>query len=260
MKKTITAILLITLIYSLVYSDTIIMKNGDYLKGKIIFQNEKVVKIKTKFGKVTVPKIEIKTIKMSVITKPKEIVYIKLKSNKKISGIIIQQNSEKMILTHNNTTITISKKNISQLSWEPIIETKKVIYLKKSTKWDSIWRSTVLPSWGQFHNKKKTKGIIIASVIGLLSIATITSQIDYNSKLNDYNNAIIKSDALFNTAEDARKRTNNLIVGLSIAWILNIADAVLFSSNETKKIPPLSGLQSPQLNAGIYGLEFFKRF
>ena len=50
----------------------------------------------------------------------------------------------------------------------------------------AVWRSAILPGWGQMHLGYKTKGVILLSATGILLTGITTAQIMYTSNWNNY--------------------------------------------------------------------------
>jgi hypothetical protein len=255
-----TALVALLILFSLWLSaDIIYMQNGDTLKGTIVYQDQKKVVIKTRFGKMTVAKNKIKTIKITQ-KKPKfERIYLKMTSGQRLSGLLIYQDIKTIKLQVNNKILIIHKDKIIQMSWKPIKDTKKTIIIKKTSRWDAVWRSALIPSWGQFYDNKKTKGFVIVGIMAILAGTTVALQLDYLSKYNDYKSVLPHNPDLYIRAENARKTVNNIIVATFTAWIANIVDAVLFSSSGEKKEVRISGVKL-STSVPLTGLEFFRRF
>lgn len=63
MKKSVIVVFLLFFIFLIANADTIILKNGDMISGKIIFADEKSVIIETDYGKLIVDKEKIDSVK-----------------------------------------------------------------------------------------------------------------------------------------------------------------------------------------------------
>ena len=111
----------------------------------------------------------------------------------------------------------------------------------------SVWRSALLPSWGQFYQERKTMGWIWVGAMGISLIGMGYSYIGYriekkdwdagDHSLDQYNRMEKKSDLYFAFS----------LAALSI-WLLNIADAAIFSPEARKT--GISASVSPDLQTG----------
>ena len=138
---------------------------------------------------------------------------------------------------------------------------------KRKTKGGAMFRSLVVPGFGQFYSGKtlSAAGFLLAEA-GLIGMVVKSSgdytsyQDEYNTQLNNYTNATVPEDIADFKAlvQEARANMNdaNSQVGLftSLAagvWVLNTVHALLtgpsFASNE-KISPPVRLAYDPKLN------------
>lgn len=226
LKKQWTALLTLFCLNGVLFGDTIRLKNGDVLRGTIVHQGARRVVIRTRYGRMSVAKERIHSVRITPKKKQSERVYLQLHGGKRVDGILLQQTDSYLLLQTAGRKRRIPKSSILQMSWRrlPAQPTGRGHYLPPL---ERIWRSALVPSWGQFASGQTTRGIIWATACGGLLISTVAFQIDYQAKLNDYRAFGVHNEDLFRTAEDARKRTNLFILFTLSAWLLNVADAWL---------------------------------
>jgi len=92
---------------------------------------------------------------------------------------------------------------------------------------DSIWRSAVLPGWGQMHNGQHLKGVITGAAFALSLGLTIYNTADQHTKYDKYLKTNENQEAAFKKAEEAA--TSALIFGLITGglYAAGIVDAAL---------------------------------
>ncbi|MBP7281299.1 MAG: hypothetical protein KBA66_06980 [Leptospiraceae bacterium] len=191
-----------------------------------------------------------------------------LAANKILEGKVLYRNS-KYIVTVNIVDVESGKLDFAEqltLSSVEEFESKNEIFVRKISANISgveegsvvirkprapyVWRSALIPGWGQFHKGDEDKAAIIGS-FGILFLGNAISsyqrfqnaQADYNSALGlpyfmgeyalPYNFLTItpKREAVIEA-----QNTANLSLGLLAAfWLLNIGDAYYFEP-EAKKL------------------------
>ena len=246
-----------------ILGDVIYLENGDIIKGKIIQHNPGSVKIKTKYMELTIAKKQIMRIKITRESKDNK------NTIKRIAGVLISQNKKYLIIkTEEGKIIKILKKNLEihepkkkiklkKPKPEIKIKTRRIISIQPLTsadiRWNSIWRSALLPSWGQFYQKKYTKAWIIAGA-GLASITGyLISYFDYRETLNQWNSGN-HSQAITDELQRKVKPLNILTVITTAVWLLNIADAAMFSPDRinSKKMSVAFTDSFKENHLGIY--------
>ncbi len=122
----------------------------------------------------------------------------------------------------------------------------------------ALFRSMILPGWGQFYTNHPGHGITAATLFFGTAGVTIWSALDYGNKaeivdgyeenppLPDPNGTEmpaeyeIRKAGILNTATDdmnsAADRTNYLLIGLGSVWAVNVVDALILGRIESKKI------------------------
>jgi len=253
-------LVVIYFIPSLIFSDVLHLKNGDAIRGTIIIQTKKNIKIKTKYGIIKIPKDEIKKVIITQIKKKDEFIYLKTKNGKRFKGVFIRFDSQYVYLIILKKIKKISKRDIHIMSWEPFSIEREKIYYKQIARWDVVWRSALLPSWGQFYDGQTTKGIVVATIVGGLILSSVGMQLDYMKKKNNYDNAGYHNVSLYETAESARNRVNLFVVLTLSAWFLNIADSIIFSRSRNQEVRREMKLTPVFNSSSGAGFEFNKKF
>lgn len=96
--------------------DTVVLKNGDKLTGKIVGQTDKSVTIKTTYGELTIPRSEIKQIERAPAA-PKEVkAAIRLKNGDKVKGKIIERTDKSVTIETAYGRMTIPRSEIEEIS------------------------------------------------------------------------------------------------------------------------------------------------
>lgn len=139
----------------------------------------------------------------------------------------------------------------------------------------ALFRSTVLPGWGQFYTDKPAHGIISLTLAAAGAGILIWSVFDLREKdaeVEKYKNnditTVIPNDTPQAWAERANKavddknnaveRTNIIIAGLCVAWVGNMIDAFILGNRKSKELKnlyfsciPELGENGPAIYAGI---------
>ncbi|RED92463.1 DUF5683 domain-containing protein [Marinoscillum furvescens] len=99
-----------------------------------------------------------------------------------------------------------------------------------------IWRSSLVPGWGQFYNKEPSKGLFFSiGQVGLIA-GTIFSFSQSGEQRDQANLALMQGDlAQYNSYDKNAKtwKTTGTILGVGAAalWIINIVDATASDKN-----------------------------
>ncbi len=95
------------------------------------------------------------------------------------------------------------------------------------SKWDSTYRSAVLPGWGQFYNNQPVKGAIFSGSIVALATAAIVLHIFGMKAEDSYKSATNRADAIdyHDKAETYYTWRNISTYGMIGVWAINIIDA-----------------------------------
>lgn len=109
----------------------------------------------------------------------------------------------------------------------------------------ALWRSAILPGWGQMYIGYKTKGTIILTTTAILVSGFTTSQILYANNWNNYTNSLKlgRSDdaqVYKSNADDWLLIRNINLVALGSVYVYNLVDALtkkgvnVYTSNNAK--------------------------
>lgn len=258
------------------FGDVIHLTNGDQLKGEIIAQNETSVTIKTRFTTLTVPKHTIARIEKAV--KAEEMINLYMKDGSVWRGIVLRQNEEHILIRRANGRQAIFlKTDIERLDWKAGVQEKQKTgrddrravnkaaaalttggtrprYAGMSAgrvRLESLWRSALVPSWGQFWQGRDTMGYIWAGTTGAALVGMLAARISYTIEKSAW-------DAGDHSQEryDRMKRRSDLHFALSLTalclWALNVADAGVFSPSRAMcGVSLLPAADGPGLQAAV---------
>lgn len=91
-----------------------------------------------------------------------------------------------------------------------------------------LWRSAIIPGWGQMYKKSYIKG----SAILIVEAAAITTAVIFNNRYNSYidkSKATTNADAIRfyqNKANNAKNFRNGFFAGAAAVYVYNIVDAI----------------------------------
>lgn len=177
------------------YSETVILKSGKSLKGTVIDQDRKEIKLKQDDGNILliqiieILKISYKDLNDSEVRKIIELEDGKTLEKQKTNHLdetildgLIEQN--KQIIALSNEVISLSRELEKQNQRiESIEKTFKVA--PKRIRWSVVARSAVLPGWGQYHWNEPIWGSVYLATF-------LSAVVHYNNALSDHQKA--KSD------------------------------------------------------------------
>jgi len=245
----------------------LLLKNGDRIVAKIIKWGSTHHTIKPKYGAVI--KIPIKSIKEILKPGSDYGVFI-LYNNTTVRGYKEKEDFEKFIIISGPKKIVIYKNKIKHTDWtqkpKPYVNQDpkiikvipKIIKNTNNVPLNSMWRSALLPSWGQFYQGKSTKGWIIAALQGASIIGIILSYQKYQSYLDEWNSTSFRTKELHDKISSMANTVDLLKIAAVSIWALNIVDAGIFAPDSLKKNGKrLSYTITPSLS---YALIFELRF
>ncbi len=257
MKKAIL-FLLLSLTSVPIFADLITLNNGDTVKGKILSQTRNLITLKTPYGNLTWKKTKIKKIIYEQKQGKKAIANVYTKQLLLYRGELIKQGIEKLSLkTMDGKTIELNISEIDRINWKKKAQLKFIS--GEDMRMPSLWRSTLLPSWGQFHQQRKTAGYAIAISSGCLALSTLITRLSYNDVKGDYQAIDYDDRELRQKVENWRIAYNISITGLGLVYIYNIVDALIFSPRQQIIQYKKAGLQ-PEFNAVYRGISYLIRF
>jgi len=93
---------------------------------------------------------------------------------------------------------------------------------------NSAVRSLLLPGWGQFHNKQKTKGWIISSLVVISLAGAIYYNGQASSKYDDYTNAGVQNGPLYDDYQTQQTQAMTASLVCAGLWIYAVIDAYAY--------------------------------
>jgi len=254
MMKNISIVFLIHLfLLSSVFGDMIVMKDGDKVKGTILFQDKKIVKIKTLMGILSLKKLDIKRLLYSRKVERKtgkklKVINIYMKDGRFYRGVLLKKEKDHLTIKTFKKKQKIMKKNIR------LINSKQEIFFHEKKLYYPFWSTlgkSLVPGFAQFSMKKNAKGWIFMGVGGGLLLSTVISHFSYRNArtayLDAYNTTGFNSE-LYETADSRRKMNNIFFYSFLSVMALNIADALIFREKPGKKplIEISTGYRNPE--------------
>lgn len=226
------SLVLVCLVSTGLLADTIILKNGDRIQGTVLSQRGGSIRIRTALGTITIPGAKIRRILLSRRLKKKKdqkIVNLYLKDGRFLRGILLGRQGGRFRIRTLKRTRTIVEKRVLRFDYK-----NEVFFGLGRAPWPilpPLWRSTLLPGWGQMHMKKTTKGWVLLGSTAALGLTTLILHLNYLDARQTY------LDRLNNWGYDQAlyDRTHNLgtwnqvffYATLSV-WVYNILDAMIF--------------------------------
>lgn len=102
---------------------------------------------------------------------------------------------------------------------------------------DAVFRSLLVPGWGQFYNRQRVKGWVVIGTGVALAGGTVAYQLAGQRAYDDYlsrrsaaalgGTPSAEAAALYDAAASRFRTRNWLLGGLAALWVLNVADAWL---------------------------------
>lgn len=170
-----------------------------------------------------------------------------LKNGDIIKGKIIKYGRKYIIIKTEFGNISYSKEKVSSIKYE--------VDLRLS----SLWRSLVLPSWGQFYQDKPLKGWIIASTMTLFAAATIYTGIKFTGYRNQYDSLTYDDESIREKMNNWRSAYNVFLIAAITGWILNAADAYIFGP-KTESDQKRKTVLTPRIEKHFIGVSFSHSF
>lgn len=138
------------------------------------------------------------------------------------------------IVSHDTNTIQIKTDfSVLQIDKGDVVS---VTYDKEFERFDSLWRSAVLPGFGQFWHERESFGYLYASLTGASLAITLFSYFNFTSARSSYYNNPY-NESLFTKADSKRKLFNKFAYITATIWIWQAFDAFLFCPSPKYTIP-----------------------
>lgn len=251
-------LIIISLLTIVIHADKVILKNKDVIKGKIKKIDNYYLHIKTEFAVMHIKKENISHYIYETGIQKKINVYTR--NGKLYSGELLHQDKKTLRIMINKKEYLISKDDIERLDWHNTIFNPEKTY--KDLRYASLWRSLLLPSWGQFYQGKKTKGFVIASSMLFFISGTIYAKITVNDYLRRQTSPTFPDSQLEQLEKNISnwdKVYNIFLTASIIGWILNAIDSAVFAPKPHFQSYQLISLL-PNSHSGLWGIAITKKF
>lgn len=118
---------------------------------------------------------------------------------------------------------------------------------KIGVEWGNVWRSAVLPGWGQFRNQNYIRGGLYMILFLGAGYAVYRTNEKIDEKIDEQKNECIAYIAYLSypcfvtesskkeITKGERKRRENLYIGAGVIWLISIFDAVVSDPPEPKR-------------------------
>jgi TolB-like protein len=109
-------------------------------------------------------------------------------------------------------------------------------YVVTKSRGDALFRSVLIPGWGQQYNDQAVKGYVFTGVtLGLIG-AGVFQRLQYGNTHDDYMAAKSKEDAteLYDTMTNQYEQSNLLFAIAGGVWVVNIVDAYLSGTSASE--------------------------
>lgn len=92
----------------------------------------------------------------------------------------------------------------------------------------AAWRSAVIPGWGQFYKRQKTKGYILGGAFWGSLIATGVAWLQEDQARQDYLNSSTSTDIEnnYSTYNNWYKTRRTLMITTAVLWAVTVGDAM----------------------------------
>lgn len=206
-------------------ADKLILKNGSIFKGKVTYQDKLIIKIKTEFATITLQKSKVKHI---FFEKPKNrqgSINVFTIDNKIYRGLFIFQDENILLIRIGDKKIRIPKNSINRVDWRKNLPLNQPD--NTNLRLRSLWRSALLPGWGQFYQKRTAWGFMYSNLIAGSIIANLLIYNKYQTLRTEYL-SYVHNDARLALADSWRKKSNTMLVLSGIFWLWQALDAGIF--------------------------------
>lgn len=216
-------------------AETILLRNGKVLKGKVIGQSATTVTVQTstgqqQFAKNQILKIvfqdvneaEAKRIRLEELRKEREKKRQEELARKKAEAERKRQEEEKR-----KAELEAQKKEQERIAKEK----KEALLAKQASATptkirmrDVLWRSAVAPGWGHFYAGEKKWGWVYSSAFAATFLYTLYSFTEYESAMQKYKSNIGVFKPVSNFAVITSPATQNLGIGESYLLVQSVDD------------------------------------
>lgn len=115
---------------------------------------------------------------------------------------------------------------------------------------DPLWRSAVLPGWGQAYNGESMKGWILGGITIAALAGTVGTYIVGDQARSNYENGTASTtqsqyDSYYNTWDQMAQVNNILALSFLALYTFNLVDAIIDAKPQTQAVGLLPGEEPP---------------
>lgn len=129
--------------------------------------------------------------------------------------------------------LLLSFSNIIYSQTEPVeadsVQLDDSLFTMKKTPMSSVWRSALIPGWGQIYNESYWKAPVIWGILGYLSYGWISTNNLYSDYKTLYSKSLLTSstgnDIYLRYREFYRDQRDLFAVYIALTYFLNLVDA-----------------------------------
>ncbi|WP_061235029.1 LA_0442/LA_0875 N-terminal domain-containing protein [Leptospira weilii] len=227
--------------FSLWSAETILLKDGASIKGKVTGQNEKIITIRMENGSV-------QTLSKNGVLK---VIY---KDVSEEEAKRIRKEEEAKIRESKSTG---DKKKIKK---DTILSKSEIRNFRTRSRWDLIWRSAVLPGWGHYKINHKKIGIFYGALFWGGIVLTVLSTEEIERKKSEYKDAaligqisenLLIREAILNGKRSEYKKSvdeyENIVIGTVLIYFIQLTHSYFTGVNwEKEKIVAPGGAILPK--------------
>ncbi|WP_078129917.1 LA_0442/LA_0875 N-terminal domain-containing protein [Leptospira alexanderi] len=234
-------ILFMFLSFPLWSAQTILLKDGTSIKGKVTGQNEKIITIRMENGSV-------QTLSKNGVLK---VIY---KNVSEEEAKRIRKEEEAKIRESKSTG---DKKRIKK---DTILSKSEIRNFRTRSRWDLVWRSSVLPGWGHYKVDRKKIGIFYGVLFWGGIVLTVLSTEEIERKKSEYKDAaligqisenLLIREAILNGKRSEYKKSvdeyENIVIGTVLIYFIQLTHSYFTGVNwEKEKIVAPGGAILPK--------------
>lgn len=166
-----------------------------------------------------------------------------------ISGSVLEAGAFFIV---NARLVDVTKGNIIlsetvEIQQDDLIALSNKLIVTKKYAIDAVYRSFLLPGWGQFYNDTPNRGIFYISASALTLGAALTFKMLGDDNYDTYQKNTQESVKYFAKAKDNYEYRDYALYAFIGCWVLNVADAWFIAQRDidqnTKQTYPDSGLR-----------------
>lgn len=138
-------------------------------------------------------------------------------------------------------------------------------YIVTKSRGDALFRSVLVPGWGQIYNNQDAKGYVFTGVtLGLVG-AGVFQRMQSNKTHDEYMKATSKEDAtkLYDEMSNQYDQSNLLFMIAGGVWVVNVVDAFISGTSssevritDTAAVKPVVGQRADGTNVAALEMKF----